>query len=256
MRLPFRSRPATVDELRRPKRRKVVGARRWETTGMRILLVEDAEDLGHAVERHLSRGGHAVDWVRDGTDGGHLLAATPYDAVLLDLNLPGASGTDLLVKVRAGDRTLPVVILTARGDVEDKLRHFDLGADDYLVKPFDLRELDARLAALQRRRHGLGSGTLTLGNLAFDAGARRITVDARPVELSAREYRLLEYFIIGRGRVLSKEQIFDQLFSLDGDAGLNAVELSISRLRRKLEGSSFEIRTIRGLGYVGEVRRD
>ncbi|WP_181706700.1 response regulator transcription factor [Chthonobacter rhizosphaerae] len=223
---------------------------------MRILLVEDAEDLGHAVARHLTRAGHAVDWARDGGDGGHLLASADYDAVLLDLSLPGVSGTDLLARLRAAGRREPVIVLTARGDMDDKLRHFQLGADDYLVKPFDLRELDARLEALQRRRHGLGAGPLVLGNMAFDAGGRRVSVDDRLVDLSAREYRLLEYFVHGRGRILSKEQILDQLFNLDGESGHNAVELSVSRLRRKLEGSTFEIRTIRGLGYVAEVRRD
>lgn len=222
---------------------------------MRILLVEDAEDLGLAVERHMTRQGHVVERARDGNDGAHHLATAEFDAVLLDLNLPGLEGTVLLERLRRRGDSVPVLIMTARGDVEDKVHHLGLGADDYLVKPFDLRELDARLQALFRRRHGLGTSRLSLGNLTFDAAARRVSIDGTAVELGGREYRLLEYFIVGRGRVLAKEQILDHLFSLDDDVGINAVELYVSRLRRKLEGASFEIRTIRGLGYVAEIRR-
>jgi two-component system response regulator TctD len=219
---------------------------------MRLLLVEDAEDLGHAIERHLARGGHVVEWVRDGGDAVQLADAGEFDAVLLDLNLPGRSGTAVLEHLRRPPRTTPVLVMTARGEIEDKIRHFQLGADDYLVKPFDLRELDARIAALIRRRHGYANGRVVIGNLVFDADGRRALVDDRPLDLSAREYRLLEYFIVGRGRVLSKEQILDHLVGMDEEVGLNAVELYVSRLRRKLEGARFQIRTIRGLGYVAE----
>jgi two-component system response regulator TctD len=218
---------------------------------MRLLLVEDAEDLGHAVERYLSRGGHVVEWVRDGFDALLLVDAGDFDAVLLDHNLPGRTGAEVLGHLRRKGGT-PVMILTARGDVEDKIRLFGLGADDYLVKPFDLRELDARLSALVRRRNGFSGGKVVLGDLVFDADGRRALVGGRPLDLSGREYRLLEYFIAARGRVLSKEQIIDHLVGLDEEIGINAVELYVSRLRRKLEGSRFQIRTIRGLGYVAE----
>ncbi len=222
---------------------------------MRLLLAEDAEDLGHAVERHLTRGGHLVEWVRDGADAFHLAAAGGFDALLLDLNLPGESGTRVLERLRARADPTPVLVLTARGEIEDKVRHFQLGADDYLVKPFDLRELDVRLAALLRRRFGFSGGQIAVGNLVFDADGRRVLVGGRPLELSGREYRLLEYFIVARGRVLAKEQILDHLVGLDEEIGLNAVELYVSRLRKKLEGAGFEIRTIRGLGYVAEEAR-
>ncbi len=222
---------------------------------MRLLVVEDAEDLGHAIERHLTRQGHLVEWVRDGADASHLAEAGGFDAVLLDLNLPSRSGTHVLERLRARQDGVPVLVMTARGEIDDKLRHFDLGADDYLVKPFDFRELDARLAALIRRRHGHTGDAIVLGNLVFDGAARRVRIDERPLDLSAREYRLLECFVFGRGRVLSKEQILDQLVGLDEEVGLNAVELYVSRLRKKLEGAAFEIRTIRGLGYVAEVVR-
>jgi two-component system response regulator TctD len=218
---------------------------------MRLLLVEDAEDLGHAVERYLTRGGHVVEWARDGHDAVQFAEAGEFDAVLLDLNLPGLSGTQVLERLRRQGST-PVIVLTARGDLDDKLRHFRLGADDYLVKPFDLRELDARLSALSRRRFGFSGGQVVLGNLVFDADGRRAILDGRPLDLSGREYRLLEYFIVGRGRVLSKEQILDHLVGLDEEIGTNAVELYVSRLRRKLDGARFQIRTIRGLGYVAE----
>lgn len=230
------------------------GVRRdWDLSAMRLLLAEDAEDLGHAVCRHLVRAGHVVEWARDGADAVHLADTGEFDAVLLDLNLPGLSGTRVLSHLRSRPRAVPVLVLTARGEVEDKIRHFELGADDYLVKPFDLRELDARLAALVRRRFGYTGGQVVIGNLIFDAEARRVLVDDRAVELSAREYRLLEYFIVGRGRVLSKEQILDHLVGLEEEIGINAVELYVSRLRKKLEGARFQIRTIRGLGYVAEL---
>ena len=222
---------------------------------MRLLVIEDAEDLGHAISRHLAQAGHVVEWARDGLDGLQIAESGEFDAVLLDLNLPGLTGTAVIQRLRARKNAVPLLVMTARGEIEDKLQHFQLGADDYLVKPFDFRELDARLAALMRRRHGFSGGQILLGNLVFDADARRVLVGGRPVELSAREYRLLEYLIIGRGRVLSKEQILDHLVGLEEEIGLNAVELYVSRLRRKLEGARFEIRTIRGLGYVAEVAR-
>lgn len=221
---------------------------------MRILVIEDTEDLGRALRQHLGAAGHAVDWARSGTGAEDFLEAQDYDAVLLDIGLPGLSGTDVLRRLRARRDATPVLVMTARSSIEDKLAHFDLGADDYLLKPFDLRELDARLNALLRRLAGAAGSVVQFGNLTFDGGAKRVTVDGRPIELGRREYRLLEYFVSTRGRIASKEQIFDRLFSLEADVGLNAIELYVSRLRRKLEGSRMTIRTIRGLGYVAEVQ--
>jgi two-component system, OmpR family, response regulator TctD len=220
---------------------------------MRVLVVEDAEDLGRAVQQHFVEAGHAVDWAATGSEAEDFLGAQDYDAVVLDLGLPGLDGTDVLRRLRARRDATPVLVMTARSSIEDKLAHFDLGADDYVLKPFDLRELDARLHALLRRLTGVAGAVVRLGNLTFDGGAKRVTVDNRVVELGRREYRLLEYFVATRGRIASKEQIFDRLFSLEADVGLNAVELYVSRLRRKLEGGRFTIRTIRGLGYVAEV---
>lgn len=222
---------------------------------MRLLLAEDAEDLGHAIERHLTRAGHVVEWARTGEDALQFAETGEFDAVLLDLGLPLRSGSSVLARIRERRQQVPILVITARGDIDDKIEHFRLGADDYLVKPFDLRELDARLTALIRRRFGFNGGRVTLGNLLFDADAKRVLVDDRPLDLSGREYRLLEHLIACRGRILSKEQILDHLVGLDEEIGLNAVELYVSRLRRKLEGASLEIRTIRGLGYVAEEVR-
>ncbi|MDQ0468374.1 response regulator transcription factor [Labrys wisconsinensis] len=220
---------------------------------MRILLVEDTEDLGQALFQHFLTEGHAVDWARTGPDAEAFLRAQAYDAILLDLGIPDLSGTELLKDLRRRRDTTPVLVMTARALMEDKLAHFELGADDYLLKPFDLRELDARLNALMRRLNGLAASSVRFGNFTFDGKARRAAIDGVPIELGRREFRLLEYFVSTRGRIASKEQIFDRLFGMEDEAGLNVVELYVSRLRRKLEGSRFTIRTIRGLGYVAEV---
>jgi two-component system response regulator TctD len=145
------------------------------------------------------------------------------------------------------------LVLTARSDVDDKVGALDYGADDYLVKPFDFRELEARCRALLRRPHGMASSEVSFGDLVFDGAAKRVTVAGQPVELGSREFRLLELFLANLGRVLSKEALLDQLFGLEDAVAPNAVELYVSRLRRKLEGSAVKIRTLRGLGYVAEL---
>jgi two-component system, OmpR family, response regulator TctD len=220
---------------------------------MRILLVEDTEDLGKALRQHFLDEGHAVDWAQTGPDAEAFLHAQNYDVILLDLGVPGLSGTEVLKALRRRRDATPVLVMTARSAIEDKLAHFDFGADDYLLKPFDFRELDARLNALMRRLNGLAASVVRFGNFTFDGGAKRVTVDGQAVDLGRREFRLLEYFVSTRGRIASKEQILDRLFSMDAEVGLNAIELYVSRLRRKLEGSQFTIRTIRGLGYVAEI---
>lgn len=219
---------------------------------MRLLVIEDTEDLARAVRRCLADQGHAVDLAASVATARDCLAVAEYDAVLLDLGLPDDSGTAILRDLHRRDPAPPVLIISARAGLQDKLDHFALGADDYLVKPFDLRELEARLQALLRRRGGSAAGAISLGNFRFDGAARRVTVADTAIELSRREFRLLEYFVANRNRIVGKDQILDRLFSQDDDVGLNAVELYVSRLRRKLQGSDFAIRTIRGLGYVGE----
>ena len=147
----------------------------------------------------------------------------------------------------------PVLVLTARSEVEDKVSVLDLGADDYLVKPFDFRELEARCRALLRRPYGMATRTVRFGNLVFDAAAGRVTVAEQPVELTGREFRLLELLLANLGRVLGKDVLIDRLFGLEGAVGPNTIELYVSRLRRKLAGATVHVRTLRGTGYVAEV---
>lgn len=220
---------------------------------MRLLVIEDTDDLAQAVRRYLADQGHAVDLALTAAAGRDFLAVTAYDAVLLDLGLPDDSGSHVLADLRRRTPAPPVLIISARTGLDDKLRHFALGADDYLCKPFDLRELDARLHALLRRHGGLPATVVHWGNFTFDGAARRVAVNGVALDLGRREFALLDYFVASRNRIVSKEQIIERLFSHGEDVGLNAVELYVSRLRRKLEGSDFSIRTIRGLGYVAEV---
>lgn len=219
---------------------------------MRILVVEDTEDLADAVLRRLRTLGHAIDWAPDGTQADELLRTETYQLVILDIMLPGLDGQAILRAMRRrGDRT-PVLVITARSQVDTKVDLLDLGADDYVVKPFDFRELEARCRALLRRPHGMASSAETFGNLSFDAAAKTVSVDGRPVELGAREFRLLELFLASLGKVMSKEALMNRLFSLDQAVAPNAIELYVSRLRRKLDGASVAIRTVHGQGYVAE----
>jgi two-component system, OmpR family, response regulator TctD len=220
---------------------------------MRILIVEDTEDLAEAIARRLRKLGYAVDTAADGIEADQLLRAESYNLVVLDLMLPGLDGKAVLSKLRQRRASTPVLVLTARSDVQEKVGVLDYGADDYLVKPFDFRELEARCRALLRRPQGMPSSTVTFGNLTFDGAARRVTVAGRPVELGTREFRLLELLLGNLDRVLSKDKLIDQLFGLDEAVAPNAVELYVSRLRRKLEGSAVRIRTLRGVGYVAEL---
>ena len=197
--------------------------------------------------------GYAVDTVSDGEEADELLRSECYNLVVLDLMLPGIAGKDVLHRLRQRRSRTPVLVLTARSDVDDKVGALDYGADDYLVKPFDFRELEARCRALLRRPHGMAASEVTFGNLVFDGAAKRVTVAGLPVEIGSREFRLLELLLANLNRVLSKDALLDQLFGLDDAVAPNAIELYVSRLRRKLEGSAVKIRTLRGLGYVAEL---
>ncbi|WP_300615305.1 response regulator transcription factor [Dokdonella sp.] len=219
---------------------------------MRILVVEDDADLGDAILRRLRREGHGVDWQRDGQSADEVLRYQSYELVVLDIGLPRKDGFSILRGLRQrGDRT-PVLMLTARSQIEDRVDALDVGADDYLSKPFDFREFDARCRALLRRSQGLASGVTTLGGLVFDRAAKSATLEGVPLELPRREYRLLEIFIGNLGKTLSKDDIASQLFDFDDEAGSNAIELYVGRLRRKI-GGAVTIRTLRCLGYVAEA---
>jgi two-component system response regulator TctD len=219
---------------------------------VRILVVEDDPDLGDAIQRRLRRDGYAVDLLADGKAADEVLQYQSYEVVLLDIGLPGMDGFSVLRALRRrGDRT-PVLMLTARSDIEDRVTALDVGADDYLPKPFDFRELDARCRALMRRTQGLASSVTKIGKLTFDRSAKLARLGDIQVNLPNREYRLLEIFVGNLGRVLSKDQIASQLFDFDNEAGTNAIELYVGRLRRKLAGA-LTIKTLRGLGYVAEI---
>lgn len=220
---------------------------------MKILLVEDDPTLGDAVMRAIRQAGFAVDWTRDGVQADNALADYAYDAVLLDLGLPRREGLDVLRRLRKRGATLPVMILTARDSVEDRVRGLDAGADDYLLKPFALDEMLARLRALLRRAHGVVDTEIRVGRLCFDSVKRQARIDEVPLSLSAREIEVLEILLSHAGRVTAKEAIADRLTGWDEGVGENAVEVYIHRLRRKLEGSDAVIRTLRGLGYLLEA---
>jgi two-component system response regulator TctD len=217
---------------------------------MRILLVEDTSDVAEAIVESFRRRGDAVDHAATCEAAGDALAVQGYDLVILDINLPDGSGIDVLRGLRRARDTTPVLVLTARLAVEDRVGALDLGADDYLMKPFDLRELEARARALARRRAGEVAGVIEYGDLRFDPAGRRAEIAGRPVTLTKREFCLLETLIANRGRVMPKERIFEKMFAFGEDeVGLNAVELYVGRLRRKLDTSRVTIRTLRGLGY-------
>ena len=222
---------------------------------MRILVVEDDPDVGDAILQRLRRDGYAVDWFSDGKQADEVLQYQSYEVIVLDIGLPKMNGFEVLRALRGRGDLTPVLMLTARSDIEDRVTALDVGADDYLPKPFDFREFDARCRALLRRSQGLASGTTTIGKLVFDRSAKSAVLDGVPLSLPNREYRLLEIFIGNLGRVLDKYQIAEQLFDFDDEAGANAIELYVGRLRRKLR-NELHITTIRGLGYVAEAKQE
>ena len=219
---------------------------------MRILIVEDDPVLADGLTRSLRATDYAVDCVGDGSEADHVLAAQNYDLVILDLGLPKLDGFEVLRRLRRRSSRVPVLVLTARDALDDRVRGLDLGADDYLTKPFDLPELEARLRALIRRGQSGGSSLITHGALALDTAGRRATLGGEPLELSARELGVLEVLMLRSGRVVNKEQLAEQLYGWDEEVGANAIEVYVHRLRKKLEPVGVTIRTIRGLGYLLE----
>jgi two-component system OmpR family response regulator/two-component system response regulator QseB len=215
---------------------------------MRLLLAEDDPLLGDGLRAGLRQLGFQVDWVRDGAAAERELASDVYAAAVLDLGLPLRDGLDVLTAVRGRGITTPVLVLTARDAVPDRIRGLDRGADDYVVKPVDLHELAARLRALVRRSHGQPQEQLLAHGLALDPGTRCVTLDGEPVPLSTREFDLLQVLMLNAGRVLSREQLEQQLYSWGREVDSNAVEVHIHHLRRKLGAAA--IRTVRGVGYV------
>jgi two-component system OmpR family response regulator/two-component system response regulator QseB len=215
---------------------------------MRILLVEDDALLGDGLRAGLRQLGFQVDWVRDGEAAERELRAEPYAAAVLDLGLPKRDGLDVLAAVRRAGVTLPVLVLTARDAVPERIRGLDHGADDYVVKPVDLHELAARLRALVRRSHGRPQQCLAARDIVLDPAARSVRQAGLPVPLSTREFDLLHVLMLNAGRVLSREQLEQQLYSWGQEVESNAIEVHIHHLRRKL-GSGL-IQTVRGVGYM------
>ena len=214
---------------------------------MRILLAEDDPLLGDGLRAGLRQLGFQVDWVRDGEAAERELRAQAYVAAVLDLGLPRKDGMDVLASVRRAGLTLPVLVLTARDAVPDRIRGLDIGADDYVLKPIDLNELAARLRALVRRAHGQPQDSLTAQDIVLDMAARSVTKAGVPVVLSGREFDLLHALMRSAGRVLSREQLEQQLYSWGQEVESNAIEVHVHHLRRKL--ASDLIRNVRGVGY-------
>ena len=215
---------------------------------MRVLLVEDDALLGDGIRAGLKQAGFAVDWARDGHAGKLALETEEYALLVLDLGLPRLSGMDLLTWLRGRGKKLPVLILTARDTVADRIAGLDCGADDYLIKPFDLDELIARLRALLRRSGGQATPVLRHGSIELDPAAHKVHKDGQAVELSAREFTLLHELLLHSGRVQSREQLEQRLYGWGEEVESNSVEVHIHHLRRKL-GANL-IRTLRGVGYV------
>lgn len=217
---------------------------------MHIILVEDNLSLAKGIENALSDQGHAVDHLDDGLAADGFLARHSADVAVIDVNLPGLSGIEIIRRLRARGDTMPVLILTARGKTSERVEGLDAGADDYLVKPFDMEEFVARLRALARRRPQVAPAREQVGALVYDREARIVLHEGRNLDLPRRELALFELLLEHRGRLIEKDRIADALYGTGAPVEGNAVELLISRLRRKIDGSGVTIRTARGLGYM------
>jgi two-component system, OmpR family, response regulator len=219
---------------------------------MRILVVEDDPVLLDGLSRSLRKAGYAVETADDGNLADQLLSVHAFDLVVLDLGLPELDGMEVLRRLRRRACMVPVLILTARDSVSDRVSGLDVGADDYLVKPFELAEFDARVRALLRRAQSVAAARINHGALTLDTAARRAFVGEDALDLSAREVALLEALLLSAGRVVSKDQLADRLYGVSDEVGPNAIEVFVHRLRRKIEPAGVSIRTIRGLGYLVE----
>jgi DNA-binding response OmpR family regulator len=221
---------------------------------MHVVLIEDDEKIGTFVSQGLKQAGHVVSWARDGEDGLALAAKPAVDLVIVDLMLPGRDGLSIVSALRAASNGVPVIVLSARASVEDRVRGLEAGADDYLTKPFSFAELLARVAALKRRTRPLTEAplTLTVGDLTLDLVSRRARRGDRDIELQAKEFILLEYLMRHPGRVLSKTMILQHVWDYHFDPQTNVVDVLVSRLRSKIDRdfSSKLIHTLRGVGYV------
>ena len=220
---------------------------------MRLLLAEDSTKLATWLVKSLRQGGYAVDHALDGKVADHLLSTQEYDAVVLDLGLPLLDGMSVLRRIRQRGSSVPVLILTARGGLDDRVGGLNQGADDYLAKPFDLAELEARLHALIRRSHGTSDPVVTLGPLVYESSGRVFTLAGEMLPLRPKEHAVLEVLFLRAGKATSKDLLYEKIFSVDATTGQDVVEVYVHRLRKKLQGSGVAIVTLRGLGYLLEA---
>ena len=216
---------------------------------MKFLLVEDNIELARAISSRLRLDGHVIDHAAKLEDASEFISTGEYDLILLDIMLPDGDGRMFLKQHRANDLDTPVIILTARSQVSDRIGSLDLGADDYITKPFDHAELEARCRAVLRRKAGKARSIFEMGGIVFDPVAGYLVVQGETVKLRTRELRLLELLVNAQGQIFSKQKLVDRLFSYDDDVSENAIEVYIGRLRKHLEGSNLKIKTLRGLGY-------
>jgi two-component system, OmpR family, response regulator TctD len=220
---------------------------------MRLLIVEDSLKLAAWLGQAMHELGYAVDNAQDGAHADSLLLTERYDAVILDLSLPSMDGLTVLQRMRARGTATPVVVLSARGDLGDRVKGLKLGADDYLAKPFDLSELEARVQAVIRRAHGVSAPVISVGPLEYDGNGRLFTLNGERLLLRPKEHAVLEALVLRMGKVIGKSALYEHVFSMDATTGHDVVEIYIHRLRKQLQGSGVSIVTLRGLGYVLEV---
>jgi two-component system response regulator QseB len=219
---------------------------------MRLLLVEDDELLGDAVKTGLTQFGYLVDWLKDGETARSVIKTESFELIILDLSLPKLSGMQLLQSIRQDQNKTPVIILTARESVQDRIKGLDSGADDYITKPFDLNELGARIRALVRRSQGRADSILQYRNITIDAAAHSVFMDDIPVNVPRREFALLQKLLENDGHVISRDQLMQSIYGWDDDVDSNTLEVHVHNLRKKLNATF--IRTIRGVGYMAEKK--
>ncbi len=223
---------------------------------MRILLVEDNVELANWIAKLLRGDNFAVDCVYDGEDADHALRVNEFSLVILDLSLPRMGGLEVLRRLRQRDNAVPVIILTANSSLRGRVGGLDEGADDYLAKPFEIAELEARIRVQLRRANNRADPIIRYGDIALDSRTRQFSMDGRTLVLTPREHAVLEYLLHKAGRTVSKTQIRENVFDFDDDADQSAIEVYIHRLRKKIEGSRVRIKTLRGLGYALQCHED